>query len=221
MYRVILADPPWPYPFPNTRKVSSGLAGDDYPTMKIPEICALPISPLADDNSVLIMWAIWNQLEGALEVMKAWGFEYITGYPWIKAYDPPAIDMFGELHYKPVLGMGMWVRGCSEAILIGKRGNALPPQTQWLGLLAERLEHSRKPESIYDYAESLPGPYLELFARRPRSGWSVFGNEVEGSIRLLTPRAPDVCPECAGSGKTGSIGLPRECPYCDGTGKRR
>lgn len=37
----------------------------------------------------------------------------------------------------------------------------------------------------------------------------------------LTQRAPDVCPECAGSGKTGSIGLPRECPYCDGTGKRR
>ena len=39
--------------------------------------------------------------------------------------------------------------------------------------------------------------------------------------RSLTQRAPDVCPECAGSGKTGSIGLPRECPYCDGTGKRR
>lgn len=36
-----------------------------------------------------------------------------------------------------------------------------------------------------------------------------------------TKRAPDVCPECAGSGKTGSIGLPRECPYCDGAGKRR
>lgn len=37
----------------------------------------------------------------------------------------------------------------------------------------------------------------------------------------LTQRVPDVCPECAGSGKTGSIGLPHECPYCDGTGTRR
>lgn len=37
----------------------------------------------------------------------------------------------------------------------------------------------------------------------------------------LTQRALDVCPECAGSGKTGSIGLPHECPYCDGTGKRK
>ena len=39
--------------------------------------------------------------------------------------------------------------------------------------------------------------------------------------RLLTQRAPDVCPECAGSGRTGSSGLPHECPYCVGTGKRR
>lgn len=30
----------------------------------------------------------------------------------------------------------------------------------------------------------------------------------------------DVCPECAGSGKVGSIGLPHKCPYCDGTGAR-
>jgi len=45
--------------------------------------------------------------------------------------------------------------------------------------------------------------------------------ELEEQVRRLTQRVPDVCPECAGSGKTGSIGLPRECPFCDGTGKRR
>lgn len=44
---------------------------------------------------------------------------------------------------------------------------------------------------------------------------------IRAAKRGLTQRVPDVCPECAGSGKTGSIGLPRECPYCDGTGKRR
>ena len=49
-----------------------------------------------------------------------------------------------------------------------------------------------------------------------------YANTMAMSIRAakrgLTQRAPDVCPECAGSGKTGSIGLPRECPYCDGAG---
>jgi N6-adenosine-specific RNA methylase IME4 len=191
MYRVILADPPWPYGFPNTRKVKNGKDGDDYQTMKIQDIANLPIQELAADDSVCIMWAIFPQLKGALQVMESWVFDFVTGYPWIKTYDPPAIDMFGKLIYTPVWGMGMWVRGCSELILIGKRGNAKPPDTQWLGLIAERQAHSRKPESIYEYCESMPAPYLELFARRRREGWSVFGNQVEGSIRLPTQREPD------------------------------
>jgi N6-adenosine-specific RNA methylase IME4 len=60
--------------------------------------------------------------------MRAWGFEPVTGMPWIKTYDPPTIDLFGELRYRPTWGMGAWVRGCSEPILIGKRGNAKPPE---------------------------------------------------------------------------------------------
>lgn len=52
--------------------------------------------------------------------------------------------------------------------------------------------------------------------------WNTLWDKLERMQRdCLTQRVPDVCPECAGSGKTGSIGLPRECPYCDGTGKRR
>ena len=33
--------------------------------------------------------------------------------------------------------------------------------------------------SIHAAAETLPGPYLELFASRTGSGWAVFGNDVE------------------------------------------
>ncbi len=50
---------------------------------------------------------------------------------------------------------------------------------------------------------------------------NIMAMSIRAAKRGLTKRVPDVCPECAGSGKTGSIGLPRECPYCDGTGKRR
>jgi len=68
-----------------------------------------------------------------------------------------------------------------------------------------------------DECEALIDVYVEFHSRR--------GDFVKVCMNCLasglTPRAPDVCPECAGSGKTGSIGLPRECPYCDGTGKRR
>ena len=53
-----------------------------------------------------------------------------------------------------------------------------------MGLISMRLEHSRKPDDLYHYAESLPGPYLELFARRARPGWDVWGNEVESTVDL-------------------------------------
>jgi N6-adenosine-specific RNA methylase IME4 len=40
-------------------------------------------------------------------------------------------------------------------------------------------EHSEKPDEVYRRIERLyPGPYLELFARKPRKGWTVWGNEV-------------------------------------------
>jgi len=48
-----------------------------------------------------------------------------------------------------------------------------------VNLLATRKrEHSRKPDELYDLVEACsPGPYLELFARFPRSGWDQWGNE--------------------------------------------
>ena len=72
------------------------------------------------------------------------------------------------------------MRGCSEYVLVGRRGKVSPPRLKgFLGLLSPNLRHSRKPDSVHEIAEALPGPYLELFGRRPRKGWTVFGNEVK------------------------------------------
>jgi hypothetical protein len=39
---------------------------------------------------------------------------------------------------------------------------------------------SRKPDEQYDIIEACsPGPYLELFARGERPGWTVWGNQAE------------------------------------------
>jgi N6-adenosine-specific RNA methylase IME4 len=56
-----------------------------------------------------------------------------------------------------------------------------------VNLLATRKrEHSRKPDEQYEIIESCsPGPYLELFARYPRPGWSAWGNEAGAGV---TPR---------------------------------
>jgi N6-adenosine-specific RNA methylase IME4 len=179
-YRIIIADPPWNYSNSSAR----GAAENHYPTMKVDEICNLPVEKVAHNDSILLLWCTWPQLKKGLQVVESWGFEYITGFPWIKIVGEPRIDLWGELQIKPQYGVGFWVRGCSEIIMIGKRGNVSPETGNFVGLLSENFGHSRKPDNLHDFAETMQGPYLEMFARRSRDGWDVFGNEAENSIKF-------------------------------------
>jgi N6-adenosine-specific RNA methylase IME4 len=180
-YSVILADPPWSYNNSGTR----GAAANIYPTMTDTAIQALPIASLAAPDCVLLMWATWPKLaEACLPTIAAWGFEYVTAFPWIKVIDVSR-DLWGELRIKTPYGVGFWARGTSEPLLIAKRGNPKPPPNGFIGLLSPNLSHSRKPESVYEYAEAMAGPYLELFARRTRPGWDVWGNQVRSDIELM------------------------------------
>ncbi len=184
-YRVILADPPWSYSNSGTR----GAALNIYPTMTDAAIRALPIEPLAEDDAVLLLWATWPKLaEVCLSVIPAWGFQYVTAFPWIKVTDV-SYDLWGELRIDVPYGVGFWARGTSEPLLIAKRGNPKPPPNGFIGLLSPNLAHSRKPESVYEYAEAMPGPYLELFARRPRDGWDSWGNQIDSAIEIGAPEA--------------------------------
>ena len=179
-YSVILADPPWAY----SNSGCKGAAKNEYSTMSLNELKALPVMNISADDSVLLMWGTWPKLdEACLPLMKAWGFKYVTGFPWVKITEI-GITLFGQIEIKVPYGIGFWARGASEPLLIGKRGKAKPPDIGYIGLLSPNLYHSRKPDDIYQYAESMAGPYLEMFARRRREGWDAFGNEIEGSITL-------------------------------------
>lgn len=180
-YKVILADPPWNYANAGCR----GAAENHYPTMTLKEICALPVPELAAKDSILLLWATWPQLREGLEVIKAWGFDYVTGFPWLKIVGDPTMNFWGEWDIKPQYGVGFWVRGCSEPLFIARKGAVSPPTDGFIGLLSENLRHSRKPENIYHYAERLSGPYLEMFARRPRPDWDSWGNQLQNSEQLF------------------------------------
>lgn len=180
-YGVIIADPPWKY---NNEGGCRGTTTDHYPTMTLPELESLSINLFAAHDSVLLMWATWPKLdEVCLPLLKSWGFEYITGFPWVKITHI-SNNLWGELEIKVPYGIGFWARGTSEIVLIGKRGNPKPPPNGFIGLLSPNLYHSRKPDDLYHYAESMRGPYLELFARRKRDGWDVWGNEVPSNVEL-------------------------------------
>lgn len=177
-YGVILADPPWSY---NNSGIS-GAAQKHYQTMGIDDICRLPILDVVADDAVLILWSVWPLLDQAFSVIEAWGFTYKTGMPWIKLNGIPSTSLFGEVVMTAYPGQGWWVRGTSEPLLICVRGSARPPEHPPVGLISERMRHSKKPSNAHEYAELFPGPYLELFARRTRPGWDVWGNEVKSDV---------------------------------------
>lgn len=173
-YSVIYADPPWSF------DVWSG-AGKDraaenhYPTMSQAEIEALPVASMAADDCALIMWAVMPQLPEALAVIKAWGFEYKTcAFVWVKTTQD------GE---RPATGMGYWTRANAEVCLLATRGNPARINADvHQVVMSPRTEHSRKPDEIAARIERLlPGPYLEMFARSPREGWDVWGNQAEAA----------------------------------------
>lgn len=169
-YGVIIADCPWPYRVTRGR----GIAEDQYSIMSHEELQNMPVPELAAKNCILFLWGTWPKLPKCIELMGDWGFDYVTGFPWVKT---------NQKNEQPFYGVGFWVRGCSEYVLIGRKGKVSPPRLEgFMGLLSPNLQHSRKPDSVHEIAEALRGPYLELFARRARPNWTVFGNQIQGSL---------------------------------------
>lgn len=163
-YDVILADPPWRYNFSksNSRKIEN-----HYPTMTSREIMDLPVGQIAAKQAVLYLWATNPKLVEALEVMKAWGFQYRTAAVWDKER----------------IGMGYYFQSQHELLLVGKRGRfpTPPPETRRPSVIrASRRKHSAKPVEVHQRLENMypQARKVELFARSCRKAWDVWGNEV-------------------------------------------
>jgi N6-adenosine-specific RNA methylase IME4 len=179
-FGAILADPPWGFQAWDGNKIPTRSSATPYRTMPMDEIAALPVADLAAEDCTLFCWVVWPTLPEAIEVIRAWGFAYKTcGFAWMKA-DVSTINLFDD----PVdayMGLGYWTRANSEVCLLATRGkpkrlNADVRQ----GIIAPRREHSRKPDGIHERIERLvAGPYLELFARQKRPGWTVWGNQTD------------------------------------------
>jgi N6-adenosine-specific RNA methylase IME4 len=171
-YSTIVADPPWRFQNSTGKVAPEHRRLLRYPTMELQEIMDLPVPRLAAAKSHLYLWVPNALLAEGLGVMKAWGFTYKANMVWHKIRKDGGSD--GR-------GVGFYFRNVTELVLFGVRGSmrTLKPGRTQVNLLATRKrEHSRKPDEIFPIIESCsPGPFLELFARFRRPGWSQWGNE--------------------------------------------
>jgi N6-adenosine-specific RNA methylase IME4 len=166
-FTTILMDPPW-----NEQgggKIKRG-ADRHYPLLKTPQILEVvqgcPHWSPADDAH-LYVWVTNNYLRDGLWLMERLGFRYVTNVVWVK--DRP--------------GLGQYFRGQHELCLFGVRGSGYAAKTATRSLTsalrAPRGRHSAKPPSFYELVEARSrGPYLEIFARNERPGWTSWGNEL-------------------------------------------
>jgi len=166
-YGLILADPQWRFE-PWSRETGMDRAADNhYPTSVLEVIKARDVPSIAADDCVLFQWATSPMLPQALEVMKAWGFAYVSGAVWVKDR----------------IGTGYWFRNRHELLLVGTRGNVPAPAmgTQWDSVIAAAAgDHSAKPDAVLKMIEAyFPSvPKIELNCRGvPRPGWDAWGNE--------------------------------------------
>lgn len=178
-FRTILADPPWRFTNRTGKVAPEHHRLARYSTMATDEICELPVGTVTETTSHLYLWVPNALLPEGLKVMEAWGFQYKANIVWHKIRKDGGSD--GR-------GVGFYFRNVTEILLFGVRGkNArteAPGRSQVNYMSSRKREHSRKPDEQYDLIEDCSkGPYLELFARGTRPGWTYWGNQANEEYR--------------------------------------
>lgn len=171
-FSTVLADPPWRFTNRTGKVAPEHRRLDRYSTMSLDAIKALPLRTVTARNAHLYLWVPNALLPEGLDVMEAWGFRYVSNIVWAKRRKDGGPD--GR-------GVGFYFRNVTELLLFGVRGSmrTLGPGRSQVNMIETRKrEHSRKPDEQYDLIRACsPGPYLEMFARYPQPGWTVWGDE--------------------------------------------
>jgi len=186
-YRAIVADPPWHFRARTALQVGNWTSRRDaekhYAVMGADDIAALPVRELAHADAHLFLWTTGPCLRQAFEVIEAWGFRYsAVAFTWVKLKRSHSRTQLRVLPLEECdlhIGLGLTTRKNAEFVLLARRGNAkrVAKDVREI-ILAPVREHSRKPDEMFDrvrrYCE---GPYLELFSRESRLGWTGWGIE--------------------------------------------
>lgn len=165
LYPTIVIDPPWSYSNKSGRHGAS--ANADYiqnRTMTLDEVALFDVKRWVPDQCHLYLWVTDAYVGHVYSITEAWGFEAKATLVWVK-------DRFG---------MGNYYRHQHELCIFAVKGKLrLSRMNASTVFNAPMTKHSEKPDEFYRLVESCsPGPYLDVFARKKRAGWDVFGDEV-------------------------------------------
>jgi len=156
-----------------------------YPCLALEELAAIPVRDLAEEDSVLFVWATFPLIQTALDLIPAWGFEYKTlGFSWIKTNKDGT----------PCFGVGSYTKSNCEVCLMATRGHVgrlikgreddgtLRVRSNHVSsvVMARRRKHSQKPGEVRERIVALFGDVsrIELFARETAEGWDSWGDEL-------------------------------------------
>jgi N6-adenosine-specific RNA methylase IME4 len=136
-----------------------------YSTLSVTEIASLPVQSICAENCHRWLWTTNRLLETGCAVLRSWGLKYLTPFHWIKPN-----------------GFGPWVQIRSTTIMFGyKSKRRMRHRYRPNVILAPSDQHSQEPECSFQLIESCRwGPYIEVFGRRLREGWTVLGDEIDG-----------------------------------------
>lgn len=172
-FGTILADPPWRFTNRTGKMAPEHKRLRRYPTMSFEEIAELPVSRIARPRSHLYLWVPNALIAEGLDVMRRWGFTYKSNIVWYKVRKDGGPDR---------RGVGFYFRNVTELCLFGVRGSNIRTlergRTQPNIIVSQKTIHSRKPQEMYEIIEGCSeGPYIELFSRNKRAGWTMWGNQ--------------------------------------------
>jgi len=189
-FDIIYADPPWHYngklqydksskskkKIDLSKKIFISTSSFKYPTLKTSELMKLPVNEISKDDCILFMWSTNPHLAQAIELGKAWGFEYKTvAFVWDK------------MNHNP----GQYTLSYCELCLLFKRGRIPRPRgarnVKQL-IRSPRKKHSEKPIEVIQGIEKMfpTQERIELFARKKTKGWWAWGLGLDENQSLLS-----------------------------------
>lgn len=227
-FKTAIIDPPWPYEAASKNNKLSGYVtqegNDQYPTLTIEDLKNLPVSDVMDqDEAYVFLWTTSPFIPDALEILKAWNFKYVTTLCWYKNTGLGVGFWFRGCHELVLVAKrakGPSIRTGEKSVFSTIEDGAFE---------SKRLRHSAKPPILHELIEerrdpytferkrkdaegkeiisqgetpaSFPGPYIEIFSRLDRPGWTMLGNEAPGDFQDIRVSLPKLIEKIASEDK--------------------